>query len=91
MSELRKWAVEVKLRDGCCVHCGAVDMLEAHHVYPRGRYPDLATHPMNGLTLCRGCHRWAHGSTLAFREWFRTAFPQRLAVLRSLSGIGWGK
>ena len=80
----RKWAVEVKTRDGCCVSCGSVDLLEAHHVYPKGKYPDLRLVPENGLTLCRGCHRKWHASSRAWRVWWETVWYERAEKVRSL-------
>lgn len=77
-----RWAINTKLRDGCCVACGSTDLLEAHHVWPRGRYPDLGLVPENGLTLCRPCHRAWHSTSKAWRKWWETCYPDRDVLLR---------
>lgn len=80
---VRIWAVGVKTRDGRCQNpgCGATQDLEAHHVYPRRRYPDLRTVPENGLTLCRECHRAWHRASRAWLEWWKLTWPERAAYL----------
>lgn len=74
----------VKARDGYCQRCGSPEELEAHHVYPKGRYPDLMLVPENGLTLCRQHHREWHAASRAWRLWWESVFPERAERLKSL-------
>ena len=80
----RAWAMDVKVRDGCCQVCRATEGLEAHHVYPKGKYPDLRLVPENGLALCRVCHREWHSATTSHRSWWETWWPERHRVILGL-------
>lgn len=60
---LRKWADDVKCRDGRkCVVCGGTKKLHAHHIKPKKLYPDMALDINNGMTLCSVCHALEHGN-----------------------------
>lgn len=80
--------MDVKARDGTCVACldreWHVNSLEAHHVYPKGKYPDLRTTPENGITLCRLCHKDWHSHSRGWMVWWRLTFPAREAVIQGL-------
>lgn len=61
--QLTVWARHVKESDrNMCVLCGRKPngkywcRLEAHHIKPKADYPQLATDPTNGVSLCRRCH-----------------------------------
>lgn len=56
------WRAAVFERDGyCCQRCGQVGIdIQAHHVRPVARHPELANDIENGVTLCAPCHRWVH-------------------------------
>ena len=59
---LRKWANDVKHRDGGkCVACESATRLHAHHIKPKKLYPDMALDVANGITLCSVCHALEHG------------------------------
>lgn len=60
-SELSKWRIAVKRRDGrrCC-HCGSTQDLHAHHIKQRASHPELAYDVENGVTLCKNCHVEEH-------------------------------
>ena len=76
MNENRKWMDAVKARDGACLRCGSVELLEAHHrttlavlvekLGIRSR-DDARLHSAvlwdvnNGETLCQSCHYIEHG------------------------------
>ncbi len=49
-----KWGERVLLRDKECV-CGS-KAVEAHHIYPRKKWPELRTLRENGIGLCKRCH-----------------------------------
>lgn len=55
--KLRVWANKVKARDKKCLHCGSKKELEADHIRPAAKFPDLALDIENGRTLCFDCHR----------------------------------
>lgn len=56
----RMWRNAVIERDGCCVMCGSVDKLEAHHIKSFAEYPELRLDIDNGKTLCHKCHAIVH-------------------------------
>ena len=58
----KQWRKAVYKRD-CyvCQNCGTKKDLQAHHIKPWQRYPDLRYEVENGITLCRKCHLKAHG------------------------------
>jgi len=51
------WSKKVKKRDGVCKACISKYNLEAHHIYPKSKYPSKKYDLKNGVTLCRDCHR----------------------------------
>ena len=59
--KLRQWTKAVKERDNhTCQYCEATENLEAHHVFPKSRFPALAYDLNNGRTLCQSCHIEEH-------------------------------
>lgn len=58
---IARWAEAVKTTFTCCVVCRNTEKLEAHHIAPKAKYPELATFALNGLTLCYDCHRGTNG------------------------------
>ena len=59
---------EVYRRDGFrCALCDSTDVLQIHHIKPRGR--GGADHPHNLITLCWRCHSAAHGSLMMLAEY----------------------
>lgn len=54
------WVKAVLLRDMACVRCKAVEPLQAHHVKPWNRYPELRYDVNNGVALCPCCHHSQH-------------------------------
>ena len=61
---LSRWTASVKRTFTCCVVCRSTEMLEAHHIAAKAKYPELATFPLNGLTLCKTCHDGVHYPSL---------------------------
>ena len=65
---LGRWTSLVKERDGYkCIQCdyqGAKgdNFMEAHHVVPKAKFPELATELFNGVTYCRPCHKEIHAT-----------------------------
>jgi hypothetical protein len=57
---LAKWAITVKTRDGyVCTNCGTDKNIDAHHIVPEDKGGTRTIE--NGISLCRKCHRVAHG------------------------------
>ena len=56
------WRSAVFERDGYrCAICGEVGgRLNAHHIKPFAKYPDLRLDIDNGITLCEECHKEVH-------------------------------
>jgi len=60
---LKEWRVKVFKRDNYkCVECGCSRkrLLQAHHIKPKNKYPELAYKINNGQTLCVYCHIKKH-------------------------------
>jgi HNH endonuclease len=54
-----------------CPMCGLTMptyRLQAHHVRPKSRYPQLAYHLDNGICLCIGCHMHIVHAGNSFRD-----------------------
>lgn len=63
-----KWAREVKLRDkNHCQICGE-PAVDAHHIFPKSKFPELSTIPNNGISLCDKHHKEAHGGNLTKKK-----------------------
>ena len=82
------WRKAVKAK-GFCERCGRTDkVLNAHHIYPKGRF---MWHPLkwdvqNGLCLCFACHiHWAHQHPIEFTHWFENKYPERAVYLHERS------
>lgn len=56
----RKWRRDVIERDKVCQMCGTDQKLEAHHIKPFAKFPELRFSLENGITLCKSCHRQHH-------------------------------
>ena len=55
--------MKIKERDGyTCQLCGDTnkDVLQAHHMKHRGKFPELQFDFSNGITLCLKCHALQH-------------------------------
>lgn len=85
------WASLVKERDSYeCQRCHVVypegrrQGLHAHHIFGRSR---RTTRWMleNGISLCFGCHMWAHANPLEFHEWMQDRLGAGYWDLRKLS------
>lgn len=70
---LRRWSESVRERDDhVCYVCGErkEDNCDAHHVYPKCKYPEKAYDLTNGVTVCRDCHQpLVHTSEKSWRKW----------------------
>ena len=64
--EYKRWRATVFDRDGyTCQACHKVGgELNAHHIKPFAKYPELRFDPDNGITLCKDCHKAAHKRTV---------------------------
>ena len=66
------WAKKIKERDKfTCQRCKSQSKrLNACHFYGR-RNKTLRWDLDDGVTLCVGCHFWAHSNPAEFTEWFK--------------------
>ena len=87
-ARLARWAKAVKARYGYkCYRCFSKKNIEAHHIYPKSKYPKKAYMLKNGVALCRNCHRVAKdsyhsmygvkGNPKLFNEWIRKTAKKR--------------
>jgi len=59
--EYKLWRDEVFKKDNyTCIWCGKKDELEADHIKPFHKHPELRFEIDNGRTLCRDCHSEYH-------------------------------
>jgi len=56
--QVKKWRKDILERDNYrCRNCGSTEKLEVHHIIPIAELPGAAAMPMNGVTLCKQCHK----------------------------------
>lgn len=88
----RQWRAIVFARDSNqCQFCGAKKNLTAHHIVPAASAPDLRYSALNGITLCRLCHRAldrAMGEGLTFQPSDSCAFVQIIRAVEIVRSTG---
>jgi hypothetical protein len=63
-AEVAAWRKAVFKRDGHrCQDCGLDRNLNAHHIFPWAKFPELRVAITNGVTLCAACHGKRHRVT----------------------------
>lgn len=53
-----------------CQLCGSNEVLNTHHIYPKKKYPELAYHMDNIITLCNNCHNFFRKHEESFIDFF---------------------
>ena len=67
MNPETRWQLAVlEADDWICQKCGTPKHLDAAHILPKSRRPDLRLDPTNGITLCRQCHADFHAHPYEF-------------------------
>lgn len=69
--EYKRWRYDVYARDNfTCQHCGdnGGGNLNAHHIKPFAKFPELRFEVSNGITLCEPCHEAVHHKPLSTRN-----------------------
>lgn len=62
--EYIEWRKSIYERDHyCCVVCGTSRDLNAHHINSYSLYPAVRLHMLNGVTMCKECHKAYHRYT----------------------------
>lgn len=82
--EWKAWRMAVFTRDGFhCSLCGSASVrgrkLQAHHIRPKSKYPELVFDVSNGITLCAPCHRTTFGKEAEFESAFFAILAERAA------------
>jgi hypothetical protein len=67
MNASQRWTNAIlEQDDSICQNCGTSKHLDAAHIEPKSRRPDLKYDPANGITLCRSCHKFFHDHPYEF-------------------------
>lgn len=67
---LALWSKVVRQRAGHrCESCGRTGRLEAHHVWPKGKYHAVRFFVPNGVSLCFLCHKGPEGVHANPMQW----------------------
>lgn len=68
-------------------HTGKPIILDAHHIVERINHR-LAWDTLNGVSLCKYCHKFSkigpHKGGIIFSEWFRVKYPEKYQYLLSV-------
>lgn len=86
-AKLKEWVKTIYKRDNyTCQICGAgqdkkKNRLEAHHIYPKHKYPELVYNLDNGITLCQEHHIFFRGYELQFVDFFERLRDYRYGEL----------
>ena len=80
---LGKWSRIVRIRDlkicqVCDNECPTL-YSHAHHIFPKGIYPELAYMLWNGITCCAKCHARVVHSSVGNESAFRMMFWSHMA------------
>jgi 5-methylcytosine-specific restriction endonuclease McrA len=59
-AQYKHWRKSVLMRCPICIRCGADSNLHVHHLKGSHEYPESRFDPLNGVTLCAGCHTKFH-------------------------------
>jgi len=77
---LEEWTMLVK-QSGRCQICGHDKFLDAHHILPKERWSEYRTKLINGICLCKNCHKFgtfsAHRHGIWFGNWLREHYPEQ--------------
>lgn len=69
--DLVYWKRKVYKRDNyACRLCNSKENIETHHIYPKGKYPELKLYIDNIITLCAKCHRYFSRREESFIDFF---------------------
>lgn len=82
--EYKKWRNTVRKRDSfTCKLCGSSKrgVMDAHHIYSKAEFPTLVFEEVNGITLCKQCHRKTYGKENDYVEIFLNIIDDQ-AVLK---------
>jgi len=59
---LQNWSKTIrKLDNNMCKNCDSIKNLNAHHIMPKNKFPELSLDLDNGVILCKKCHEQTHG------------------------------
>ena len=78
--------VRSKEPSGYCPRCRKRKWSDCAHGWAKGRYPHLRFDPMNGIPLCRVCHRIVDSDHEAkYQLWWRYIGPMEYTRLQLLA------
>ena len=79
--ESQAWRRKIWNRDkGRCRVCNATTEMEAHHIKPFGKYPEIRWDINNGILLCHECH----SKTFQHESEYETLFTLLISVTKEI-------
>lgn len=84
--EYKNWRTSVYRRDGFrCVICEESHTLEAHHILPKRRNPELVLDVNNGISLCKRHHEDTFGKEEFFENKFKSIIKAELKLCETVN------
>ena len=77
--KLKEWSRRIRINMTCQV-CGSMENLDSHHLLPKERWPEYKFELMNGICVCKKCHKFGkfsfHKNPIWSSEWLKSNHPK---------------